>query len=872
MTEAHHIRIKIASVSLSQIVYDYATNVRNIKQAIDLAVADHADILATEELSIVGYPADDYHQWNKDNDTVWTILNYIARYAEKKNPNLVLTVGVPWHYADKSKHASDAKYNINDRPYNTHAVITGGRVVALSAKSILADGPAEYETRQFNSWPLSLDTIRITLPDGSEVPFGKVILHFGDRHEHISLVNEICAEGWPGVYDDQSINHREQAEARHIAALAQDHDLSVVLNPSASKPQPAINKEKIRIEGLCKTGSRYCGVYVYTNYLGSASGTYAAEGSQIFAQNEQIIHHGRRYSFRDVSYSSAVVDVPTAQHEKPTAVIAHTFIAHVPFRMGREAAFDAAYANRKINAEQLSYEEYMRSIALWLRDYLAKPTWGAQGYVVSLSGGKDSAYGALAVTTMIDLDIQENGIANFLRRFNNLKFGDEILTIEAEQGIEAAKMVLKNRLLTCVYLPTDNSSTRTLNAARFLIEGGTLPDGTQVKGIGGKFYVAPVQAMLDEATVAFTGLDLNKVAQENLSEILDSTYDALPDDERLALARAKLMRTINDYVDATPDHVPALPDYITRHCVNRLPTWANPHDDLTLQNIQARIRLPVPWTIAGQERKMPLVTSNESEAVHSYTTAGGDMHMGGANPIGGIPKHAITQSLAYFEQRGLVGLAPVRSLYWINHEEPSAELRKMVKDTAEQTDESDLGFTYAQSQFIEERLIVERQTPLEVLPSMRQNGFFPDDPAAQRDILIRFAQRWESGQFKRIMGALAPHVGSNVDPHQSVRTTVIGDHFHTGCAHMTLEVIKEILGGDKYFEKKFSMTTSEAKTAASINADFKSALISWSMPKLLDPNNWLEFQEVNKALLSHAGNIRLNEKIMRTQFSAPGVH
>jgi NH3-dependent NAD+ synthetase/predicted amidohydrolase len=847
-------RIKIASASLSQTVYNFATNVANLRTAIDRAVADRADILATEELSLTGYPADDYHQWNKNNDAVWTYLTYLARYTDEKDPNLVVTIGAPWHYADKTKLATDPAYNINNRPFNAHFIIQGGRVIAISAKSILADGAAEYEPRQFNNWPLSQGTIKIILADGGEVPFGKPVVFLSDKDGAISLTNEICAEGWPGIHDDLSIDAREMGEARHIVALADDYDLSVVLNPSASKPQPAINKENIRAEGLCKTGSCYCGAYLYTNYLGSASGTYAAEGSQIFAQNGHIIHHGQRYTFKDMGYSSAVVDVPVTRRGFPSAVVAHNFRTHmIDARSGGIADFDLAYATHVIDGRQLAYEEYMRSIALWLRDYLAKPNHPAQGYVISLSGGKDSAYGAVAVTTMIELDIRENGIAGFFDRFNQLSFREEVLRIEAKQGQAAAIAAIKKRMLTCVYLPTENSSTHTQNAARFLIKGGDLPDGTHVDGIGGKFYVAPVQAMLDEAVVAFTGLDLDKMVHENIKEILNGRILSLNKKDGHAVARAEVMRIIRDYINATPGHLPNLPPYITRNCVNPLPTWAHPTDDRILQNIQARIRLPIPWTIANQEGKIALVTSNESEAVHSYTTAGGDMHMGGANPIGGVPKHAITRSLDYLETHGLIGLKPLRSLTWVNHEKPSAELRKAVAGVAAQTDESDLGFTYEQSQFIEERLIVLRQTPLEVLPQMRSNAIFPRDLSALRDILISFTDRWESGQFKRIMGALAPHVGSNVDPHQAVRTTVLGDHFRTGCAYMTLEVLAELAGGPENFHTVFGLSVAQAKMTAGMNANFKTALIAWPLGKLQETANWQAFDATNRSILSFAG-------------------
>ncbi len=828
------VSLKVASASLNQTVYDFATNVPNIMHAIDKAVEDGADVLALEELGLTGYSADDYHQWNKSNDEVWKHIQLIARYANAKNPNLIISLGTPWHYADKSAHASDALYNLNNRPYNTQMTITGGKVIAIAAKSILADGAAEYEPRQFRNWPFEKGTIPVTLPDGSTVPFGKPITSFGEDGKRITLAHEICAEGWPGVNDDLTINAREQTQARHIAKQAQTHDLSLVLNPSASKPQPAINKERIRAEGLCQQGSHYCGAFVYTNFLGSGSGTYAAEGSQIFAQDGKIIHRGQRYHFGDVSYSSAVMDVPLAERGVPDAVAPHLFHTHSVQHIGKEADFESA------TKDHLMLEEYARTISLWLRDYMSKQPWPCQGFVISLSGGKDSAYGAIAVTTMVDLEVQENGIDGFFKHFPKLAYKDEVLKVFEEHGQEAAVDAIKKHLLTCVYLPTDNSSERTQNAARFLIEGGKSADGTHVKGIGGNFYVAPKQRVLDEEIIAYSGLNVDAVATMykdlilNNMEHADSVRD-LPDTLQHDIAAAEIVRTIKTYINAPLNSHPVLPHYLSEQCVKPIPTWANPKDDVTLQNIQARVRLPTPWTLANKEGKLALVTSNESEAVLGYTTAGGDMHMGGANPIGGVPKEDITRSLQYFEHHGLNGSSPIPTLHFINNEKPSAELRKESTGTSPQTDEDDLGFTYAQSKIMENLLLENRKTPAEVFSLLVKNKDFTQDPTVCRDILLKFTKRWESNQFKRVMSTLAPHVGSNVDPHQAVRTTVLGDHFRTGMAQVTLDVMAEKLGGSERFSRAFMMSLDDAKQRAALGAEFKDLLLTHSINELLSP-------------------------------------
>ncbi len=854
--------IKVASASLNQTVYDFSRNVMDtIIVAIDRAVADGADILSLPELSLTGYAADDYHQWNKDNSVVWPLLQTIANYAAKQNPNLVVSVGAPWHYANKSLPADDVAYNVDNRPFNCQFTITGGHVAAISAKPFDAHGPTEYEGRQFTFWPEDKGTIQIALPDGSNVPFGHPIVALGDGEKNITLLHEICAAGWWGLHNDLTINQHEQ-ESRHIVELSGTHDIGVVLNPSASKPEPAINKEHIRADGLCKTGSEHCGLFVYTNYLGSESGTYAAEGSQLFAQDGEIIHHGQRYNFSEVSYSSVAAKVPVARRGKPDVVLHHEFNATPAEPVGAEAAFDKAFRAGELTLEQLKYEEYLRSIALWLRDYMLKQDWPCQGYVISLSGGKDSAYGAVAISMMVDLEVQENGVEGFFNRFSHLKYKDEVLEISRTKGEAAAIRAIKDNILTCVYLPSENSSDRTRNAAQTLVEGGTLPDGTKVDGIGGKFIVAPIQGMLDEQTAAQAGLNLTQMAKDNWAEILGNKYTQklFKFSKRLRgkigeksqqmcqdLARAKMLREINAYVNAARGSNPKLPDYIARYCQSPVPTWSDPKYDIGLQNDQARIRLPIPWALAAKEGKMALVTSNQSEALLGYTTAGGDMHMGGANPIGGMPKeNALTESLAYFEKHGLVGFPAVKALHYVNLEKPTAELRKEVEGEAPQTDEKDLGFTYKQADWLANELIINRRKPAEVLPEMLADPLFPKDISALRKILINCTNRWAAAQFKRIMGTLAPHLGNNLDPHQAVRTTVLADHFKTNCAEMTIDILAAEAGGETGFLAKYGVPLDHAHQLAQLDDKFKTALIKWPLEDLRDAKKWNVFPQSPK--------------------------
>lgn len=815
------VRLKIASASCNQTAYDFTTNVPNILKAIDMAVEDKADVLCLQELGLTGYNADDYHQWFA-NEQVWDLLQSIAEYAQEKNPNLVISLGTPWRHADKTLLANDPEYDIGNRPYNAQLFLAQGKVQAASAKSILADGPAEYEPHQFKEWPFSKGTKDIPLPNGLKIPFGKPIIALEHNGKRVTLMHEQCAEGWPGVNDDLSINLREQQQARHIVSQALTHDLSVVINPSASRPQPAINKEQIRAQGLCASGSRHCGVFVYTNFLGSEAGTYAAEGSQIFAQDGKIIHHGQRYTFKDVSYSSTVVDVPVAVHGQPHVTIPHEFVQHEKKNVGGEAEFE------KAQGEELAHEEYARSIALWLRDYMEKQTFACQGFVISLSGGQDSAYGAVAVTTMVDLEVKENGVEGFFKRFSKLKYKDEVLKIYAEQGEEAAVAAIKKNLLTCRYMATDNSSDTTRNAAQFLIEGGER-NGKTVKGIGGTFCPANVQGMVDEAIVSYSGIDLTRVAKEYLLKQGKTTLDS----KQLEQAKFEIKRIIKAYVDANRGSNPALPDYIAKACVRPIPTWANPADDITLQNLQARIRGPIAWAEGNNSGKISLVTSNESEATLGYTTAGGDMHMGGANPIGGLSKDALSKGLLYMQHHGLIGLPPVEALYYVTIQKPTAELRKQEEGQQAQTDEGDLGFSYAQSRVLEEKMIIARKLPSAVHAQLKGHNLFPSDDAERRAIIVKFCNRWAGAQFKRVMGPQAPNVGGNVDPHHSVRTTILGDHFKTDLAELGLKLLVDKLGGPENFRDHFGISVRNATVKLKIDEGLKNAFSSFPVEQLM---------------------------------------
>ncbi len=120
-------------------------------------------------------------------------------------------------------------------------------------------------------------------------------------------------------------------------------------------------------------------------------------------------------------------------------------------------------------------------------------------------------------------------------------------------------------------------------------------------------------------------------------------------------------------------------------------------ENQALQNIQARLRMVIsylfaqlmPWTRSRQGALLVLGTGNVDEALRGYLTKY-DCSSGDINPIGGISKHDLRCFLNWAKSElGYPALAEIIDA------PPTAELEP-VTETYTQTDEVDMGMTYAE--------------------------------------------------------------------------------------------------------------------------------------------------------------------------------
>ena len=149
-------------------------------------------------------------------------------------------------------------------------------------------------------------------------------------------------------------------------------------------------------------------------------------------------------------------------------------------------------------------------------------------------------------------------------------------------------------------------------------------------------------------------------------------------------------------------------------------------DNLRKGNFSARMRMATLFDVSAEEGALVLGTSNKSELMLGYGTIFGDL-ASAVNPIGDLYKTEVFELAAYLGVPGSIIGKP-----------PSADL------WAGQSDETELGYSYAQIDTVLKRYVEERASREELL----KEKFEP----ALVDMIIGRIYR---NQFKRKMPVIA---------------------------------------------------------------------------------------------------------------------
>lgn len=183
-------------------------------------------------------------------------------------------------------------------------------------------------------------------------------------------------------------------------------------------------------------------------------------------------------------------------------------------------------------------------------------------------------------------------------------------------------------------------------------------------------------------------------------------------------------------------------------------------DDISLQNIQARLRAPGIWLITNIKNALLLTTSNRSEAAVGYATMDGDT-AGGLAPLAGVDKAFIRKWLVWAEKT-----LKIPALAFVNNLQPTAELRP---SEFHQTDEDDL-MPYPILDAIQKCAILHYQSPVECFQSLK--GICPD--VQLKRYIRRFFNLWCRNQWKRERYAPSFHLDDeNLDPRSWCRFPIL---------------------------------------------------------------------------------------------------
>lgn len=414
--------IRVASAAINQTPLDWDGNRERIATALNTAREAGVSIVCLPELAISGYGCEDAFFSPGVQRMALEVLAELLPATE----GLITCLGLPLYHRKAL--------------YNAVCLVVDGEPLGFVGKQFLPGDGVHYEPRWFKPWPADVrGTVEFA---GRELPVGDLVFEVGG----VGIGFEICEDAW--------VADRPGAD---LALAGAD----VILNPSAS--HFAFGKQQVRRRYVAESSRAFGVTYVYSDPLGNEAGRVIYDGGSLIAHGGEIVAAGRRFAFVDSTLITAVVDLEENRLRQTRAAGFRPQHSVEPI----VAAFDfpplepEAAPEMEVGWEQgdaVKEEEFRRAVALGLFDYLRKSR--SRGFVVSLSGGADSAAVACLVAEAVRLALEELGADGLRARLGHIP-----ALADAHQQNEIVRL-----LLTCAYQATANSSQTTRDAARGVAE------------------------------------------------------------------------------------------------------------------------------------------------------------------------------------------------------------------------------------------------------------------------------------------------------------------------------------------------------------------------------------------------------------------
>jgi NAD+ synthase (glutamine-hydrolysing) len=249
-----------------------------------------------------------------------------------------------------------------------------------------------------------------------------------------------------------------------------------------------------RREALKRLSEQPGRAVIFANPTGNEAGQVIYDGESAVAESGHFLALERRFSYLDVSHLTATVDLDRVRSDHgdslppspPPVIYRGTFDwgwyderRYLPLDFYRESEPGKLPMEEWEKSGDLSFEEFPRAVAIGLYDYMRKSR--SRGFVLSLSGGADSASVAALVSLMVWFGFTSLGKKRFLDSLSYIDGIDKLASLPPSK-ITAAKTV--SYLLTTLYQQTANNSRITRDAARAVAcETGSVHHEFDIEGL-----------------------------------------------------------------------------------------------------------------------------------------------------------------------------------------------------------------------------------------------------------------------------------------------------------------------------------------------------------------------------------------------------
>ena len=418
--------IRVAAAVLNQTPLDGEGNRDHVKAAIEAARQRGVSVLCLPELCLCGYGCEDaFHSPGVQRIAQEMLLEIVPHTR-----GMIVSLGLP------VLHRGGL--------FNTACLAADGKILGFVAKQNLANDGIHYEPRWFKPWPAG---VRVETSCGDDdYPLGDFVANCGD----VLLGFEICEDAWVGNRPGADLARR---------------DVDLILNPSAS--HFAFGKHEVRRRFVLEGSRAFHVTYLYANLLGNESGRAIYDGDAMIASGGRMLAVGSRFSYEPFQLTVADADVDVTRMSR-----ARTGSFRVDVRRRDDSFVETPFTFPQIQPQESSTayadwetaghrkeEEFTRATSLGLFDYLRKSR--SQGWVVSLSGGADSAAVATLCANSLKMACQDIGEAGVRERLSYVSDWPQTEGMSEQEKLAA----ITQRLLVCAYQATRNSSETTRLAA-----------------------------------------------------------------------------------------------------------------------------------------------------------------------------------------------------------------------------------------------------------------------------------------------------------------------------------------------------------------------------------------------------------------------